>query len=33
LSVKLFSKTRKIAVNTDLTNQLDKLGSLSYEMS
>jgi DNA polymerase-3 subunit alpha len=33
MSVKLFSKSRKIAVSTDLTNELDKLGNVSYEVS
>jgi DNA polymerase-3 subunit alpha len=33
MSVKLFSKSRKIAVSTDLTNELDKLSNVSYEVS
>jgi DNA polymerase-3 subunit alpha len=33
LSVKLFSKSQKIAVSTDLMNELDKIGSLTYELS
>jgi hypothetical protein len=33
MSVKLFSKSRKIAVSTDLTNELDKLVNVSYEVS
>ena len=33
MSVKLFSKSRKITVNTELTNELDKLGSLTYELN
>ena len=32
LSVKLFSKSQKIAVSTDLMNELDKIGSLTYEL-
>jgi DNA polymerase-3 subunit alpha len=33
MSVKLYSKSHKIAVNNELTTQLDKLKSLKYEMS
>ncbi|MCP2848913.1 hypothetical protein, partial [Salmonella enterica] len=33
MSVKLFSKSKKIAVSTELMNELDKIGSLSYELS
>jgi hypothetical protein len=33
MSVKLFSKSRKITVSTELTNELDKLGSLTYELN
>jgi DNA polymerase-3 subunit alpha len=33
LSVKLFSKSRKIAVSTELMNELDKIGSLTYELN
>ena len=33
LSIKLFSKSQKIAVTTDLTLQLDKIGSLTYELN
>lgn len=33
LSVKLFSKSQKIAVSTELMNELDKIGSLSYELT
>ena len=33
MSVKLYSKSRKITVSTELTNELDKLGSLSYELN
>lgn len=33
MSVKLFSKSRKIAVSTDLMTELDKIGSLSYELN
>jgi DNA polymerase-3 subunit alpha len=32
LSVKLFSKSQKIAISTDLMNELDKIGSLTYEL-
>jgi hypothetical protein len=31
--VKLFSKSQKIAVSTDLMNELDKIGSLTYELT
>lgn len=33
ISVKLFSKSQKIAVSTDLMNELDKIGSLTYELT
>jgi DNA polymerase-3 subunit alpha len=33
LSVKLFSKSQKIAVSTDLMNELDKISSLTYELT
>jgi len=33
MSVKLFSKSRKITVNTQLTNELNKLGSITYELN
>ena len=33
LSVKLFSKSQKIAVSTELMNELDKIGSLTYELT
>ena len=33
LSVKLFSKSQKIAVSTELMNELDKIGSLTYELN
>jgi len=33
MSVKLFSKSQKIAVSTELMNELDKIGSLSYELN
>ena len=33
MSVKLFSKSQKISVSTELMNELDKLGSLSYELN
>lgn len=33
MSVKLFSKSQKIAVSTELMNELDKLGSLTYELN
>lgn len=33
MSVKLFSKSQKIAVSTELMNELDKMGSLTYELT
>ena len=33
MSVKLFSKSQKIAVSTELMNELDKIGSLTYELN
>ena len=33
ISVKLFSKSQKIAVSTDLMNELDKIGNLTYELT
>ena len=33
MSVKLFSKSKKIAVSTELMNELDKIGSLTYELN
>lgn len=33
ISVKLFSKSQKIAVSTELMNELDKIGSLTYELN
>ena len=33
MSVKLFSKSQKIAVSTELMNELDKIGSLTYELT
>ncbi len=33
ISVKLFSKSRKIAISTELMNELDKVGSLKYELN
>ncbi len=33
LSVKLFSKSKKIAISTELMNELDKIGSLTYELN
>ncbi len=33
MSVKLFSKSQKIAVSTELKNELDKIGSLTYELN
>ncbi len=33
LSVKLFSKSQKIAVSTELMNELDKIGNLTYELN
>ena len=33
MSVKLFSKSQKIAVSTELMNELDKIGKLTYELT
>jgi len=33
LNVKLFSKSHKIAVSTEIINELDKIGSLTYELN
>ena len=33
MSVKLFSKSQKIAISTELMNELDKIGSLTYELN
>ena len=33
MSVKLFSKSQKIAVSTELMNELDKIGSMTYELT
>ncbi|MES2567423.1 MAG: DNA polymerase III subunit alpha [Bacteroidota bacterium] len=33
ISVKLFSKSQKISVSTELMNELDKIGSLTYELT
>lgn len=33
MSIKLFSKSQKISISTELTNQLNKIGSLTYELN
>jgi hypothetical protein len=33
MSVKLYSKSQKIAVSTHLMNELDKIGNITYELN
>ena len=33
LTVKLYSKSQKIAVSSDLMNEIDKIGNLTYELT